>query len=70
MSVGVGLISCQSIAIKFGEDGTTTLNDPLGRYPDHGFYCVVEYRRDAPVDTDGDGFDDVQELLAPLDCIH
>jgi hypothetical protein len=53
------------IAIKFGEDGTTTLNDPLGRYPDHGFYCVVEYRRDAPVDTDGDGFDDVQELLDP-----
>ena len=51
------------IAIKLGNEGTTTLEDQLGVYPDHGFYRVAAYRSDRPADTDGDGRDDMKELL-------
>ncbi len=51
-----------AIRIQYGEEGTTTLRDQLGTYPDHGFYRVAEHRLNDPADTDGDGVDDVTEL--------
>ena len=61
------------VAMQFGEAGSTTLTEPLGIGPSHGFYRVRQYRHDQAVDTDRDGLDDVAELsematgrLAPL----
>lgn len=56
----------KAVAIKLGEAGLTTLTDPLGALGAQGYYRVAEHRRSTPADTDGDGIDDVTELLAPI----
>ncbi len=49
-------------SIHLGEEGTTILREPLGSYPlEH--YQVLEYPIDNPVDTDGDGVNDIEEYL-------
>ncbi len=53
-----------AVSIKLGEDGVTTLTEQLAAYP-YEHYRVMQYRRNEPVDTDGDGIDDVEELLNP-----
>ena len=51
--------------MALGADGTTTLTEQLAAYPfEH--YRVVQHRRDNPADTDGDGIDDVEEMLNPV----
>ena len=53
------------VSMVLGEDGATTLTEPLAAYPfEH--YRVIRYRRDNPADTDGDGIDDVEEMLNPI----
>ncbi|MSU37199.1 MAG: hypothetical protein EXS36_19320 [Pedosphaera sp.] len=56
----------KAVAMQFGESGTTTLTESLGASGLGGFYRVVEYLRNAPADTDGDGTDDVTELSNPI----
>ena len=54
-------------SLTLGEEGTTILSERLGAYPqDH--YQVLEYSIDSPVDTDGDGLDDMVEYN--LSLIH
>ena len=50
------------VSVTLGEAGITTLTEQLAAYP-VSHYRVMQYRRDDPVDTDGDGIDDVEELL-------
>lgn len=57
-------------SISLGENGTTILTESLAAYPPE-HYRVVQHRQDEPVDTDGDGIDDMAEWqgagrLAPL----
>lgn len=48
-------------SITLGNDGNTVITEPLGYYPiEH--YQVLEYAIDAPIDSDGDGVDDITEL--------
>lgn len=54
-----------AVSMKLGEEGTTTLTEPLGMHGPHELYRVVQHRRDDPTDTDGDGIDDIQEMLYP-----
>ncbi len=53
------------VSIAFGDDAGTTLSDLVRTGPTHGYYRVEEYRRDDPADLDGDGLDDVTEMLDP-----
>ncbi|MEZ5040365.1 MAG: PEP/pyruvate-binding domain-containing protein [Saprospiraceae bacterium] len=47
-------------SMTLGKPGTTVITEPLGNYPlEH--YQVLEYPIDTPVDTDGDGIDDMTE---------
>jgi hypothetical protein len=51
-----------TISMTLGEEGTTTLSEPLAAYPaDH--YRLLQYRRENSQDHDKDGLDDVRELL-------
>ena len=50
------------VSVTLGEAGTTTLTEQLAVYP-VSHYRVMQYRRDNPADTDGDGINDVEELL-------
>jgi len=53
-----------STSMTLGEEGTTLISEPLESYPlEH--YQVLEYPIAAPVDTDGDGVDDITEFLDP-----
>ena len=52
------------VSITLGKRGTTTLTEPLAAYPPE-HYRVAQIRRDDPADTDGDGIDDLAELLDP-----
>ena len=54
------------VAMILGEDGTTILTEPLGVHGPLELYRVTQHRRDHPADTDGDGIDDVEELLNPI----
>ena len=54
------------VSITFGEVGTTVLTESLGVHGSLDLYRVLEYSRDTPADTDGDGIDDVAELLDPI----
>lgn len=48
-------------SMTLGNAGTTTISEPLAAYPlDH--YQVLEYPIAAPIDTDGDGLDDMTEF--------
>ena len=50
-----------SSSMTLGNVGTTIISEPLDSYPlDH--YQVLEYPIDSPVDTDGDGIDDITEF--------
>ena len=51
------------VAMHLGEDGRTVLTEPLGLGRPQSRYRVQAYRRDQPDDLDGDGVDDVAELL-------
>lgn len=51
----------RATAIVPGRDGKTVLTEPLAAYP-RSHYYVTEHLRTAPVDTDGDGVDDLTEL--------
>ena len=55
----------QAVSIMLGEEGTTTLTEPLGAHGPDELYRVMQHRRDDPADTDGDGIDDMTELLDP-----
>lgn len=72
---GSGLSQVQTpVALGFGATATVTLTDPA---PAQGqataFYRLQQFPLDHPLDTDGDGIDDVYELerpaaLSPLDA--
>ena len=49
-----------------GEEGTTTLTEPLGAHGPNELYHVVQHRQDDPADTDGDGIDDMTEMREPV----
>ncbi len=50
-----------STSMTMGQAGTTIIREPLSAYPiEH--YQVLEYPVNMPVDTDGDGDDDVMEF--------
>ena len=52
------------VSMTFGEAGSTLLTESLAAYPaEH--YSVERYLVGDPKDTDGDGLDDVTEMLAP-----
>lgn len=51
------------VSVTLGQAGSTTLTEPLGAHGPVDLYRVVEYRRDAPADTDGDGLNDEEEML-------
>jgi len=53
------------VSMVLGEEGTTSLTESLAAYP-FKHYRVIQYRRDNPADTDGDGIDDVEEMLNPV----
>ena len=53
-----------AVSLTLGQEGTTTLTEQLAAYPvEH--YRVIRYRCDDPANIDGDGIDDVEELLNP-----
>lgn len=60
-------------SMTLGEEGTTTLTEPLSAYTeDH--YRVVSFSKNNPGDVDGDGIDDIVEYdnigrLAPLNPV-
>ncbi len=54
-----------AVSMTIGKDGTTTLTEQLAAYPSE-HYRVIQYRRDEPADIDGDGIDDMDELLNPV----
>ena len=48
-------------SIALGESNTMFISEPLGKYPlEH--YQVLEYSMLSPIDTDGDGIDDITEF--------
>ncbi len=50
-----------STSMTLGEAGTTVITESVGHYPiEH--YQVLEYSLQSPVDTDGDGIDDLTEF--------
>lgn len=51
------------VALALGEPDRAILTEPLGIGPGRGFYEVAEYSRSQPGDLDGDGRDDLAELL-------
>lgn len=55
------------LAIRFGDAGSTVLTEALGAAGAGAYYRVREIPRSAPVDTDGDGLDDVTELQTPVE---
>jgi len=59
-----------AVSMALGQEGTTTLTEPLSAYP-QAHYRVVQYPLSDPGDIDGDGIDDVEEFanlgrLGPL----
>jgi hypothetical protein len=48
------------VSMTLGQSGTTQITESLGYYPEE-YYEVLEYAIDTPVDTDGDGIDDITE---------
>lgn len=50
-------------SMTLGQAGTTTITEPLKAYPQNQ-YRVLEYPIHAPVDSDGDGLDDISEYYA------
>ena len=56
----------QAVSIMLGEEGTTTLTEPLGAHGPNELYHVVQHRQDDPADTDGDGIDDMTEMREPV----
>lgn len=60
------------VSMTMGENGSTFLSESLAAYPPE-HYRVEQHRIDAPMDTDGDGWDDITEMqdagrLAPLNA--
>ncbi len=49
-----------STSMTLGSFNTTTITEPLEHYP-LNYYQVLEYPISSPVDTDGDGIDDITE---------
>ena len=49
-----------STSMTLGGLNTTTITEPLGNYP-LNHYQVLEYPISSPIDTDGDGIDDITE---------
>ncbi|MCH8193188.1 MAG: hypothetical protein IIA65_04125, partial [Planctomycetes bacterium] len=56
----------QAVSLTLGQEGSTTLTESLGAHGPNELYRVTEYRQDAPGDTDGDGIDDMTEMLNPV----
>ena len=56
----------QAVSMTLGGEGTTSLTEPLGAHGPDELYRVMPYRQDAPADTDGDGIDDMTEILDPV----
>lgn len=54
-----------AVSMTLGQEGATTLTEPLGAHGPFGLYRVVQHRCDEPADTDGDGIDDMEEFLDP-----
>ncbi len=52
-------------AMAVGTNGTVTLKETVGNYPINQ-YQVLAYRKSKPSDSDGDGIDDITELLNPI----
>lgn len=57
-------------SITLGQDGIMTISEPLASFP-YENYTITEHPIAIPLDTDGDGIDDISELsdmpsLAPL----
>ncbi|MBL9176289.1 MAG: hypothetical protein JNL10_22290 [Verrucomicrobiales bacterium] len=60
------------VALGLGPSGPQQLRDPEGAGPGSAFFSIERRPRSAPLDSDGDGLDDVYELshpaiLSPLD---
>ncbi len=51
----------QAVSVTLGQNGTTTLTEPLAAYPVDR-YTVTEHLIGVPADTDKDGLNDVLEL--------
>lgn len=49
-----------AISMSLENDGATVLKDPLAAYPVEN-YRVTEHQISVPADTDGDGYDDLEE---------
>ncbi len=47
-------------SMTLGKSGTTIITESVGSYP-LGHYQVLEYSIESPIDTDGDGIDDMTE---------
>jgi hypothetical protein len=54
----------QATSLAIGKNGTTVLTEALAAYP-LTHYKVTEHLLNAPVDTDGDGIDDLSEWADP-----
>lgn len=61
-----GFSGAKAVAMTLGTPDTVTLTEPLGALGPGGYYRVLEHPRSTPEDTDGDGKDDVTELLSPV----
>ncbi|MBT3275839.1 MAG: hypothetical protein HN368_22005, partial [Spirochaetales bacterium] len=55
-----------AVSMFLGGRGSTILTEPLGADGSTDLYKVMRYSRNKPEDTDGDGIDDVKELLNPI----
>ena len=51
------------VSMRLGQPGSTLMTEPLGIHPHGSYYRVAQYLRSEPEDMDGDGVDDVTELL-------
>ena len=52
----------QSTSMTMGNNGTTVLSESLEAYPPE-YYQILEYSIASPIDTDGDGVDDITEFF-------
>ena len=50
------------VSLTPGQNGSTTLTEPLAAFSEDN-YRVVQFSISSPIDSDGDGIDDVQEIL-------
>ena len=51
------------VSMHLGQPGSTLITEPLGIHPQGSYYRVAQYLRSEPGDIDGDGVDDLTELL-------